>query len=95
MDEKNKEQINIDILKHVEDLSNKVNKMMASRTEVVFRRYPITFGILILVGAISLNEGIKGLLKDFGLLSINPWYLAIFGLVLLTITGTLYKKLNK
>ena len=37
MDEKKEEQINIDILKHVEDLSNNVNKMMATRTEAVFR----------------------------------------------------------
>ena len=90
----NKE-INIDILKHVEDLSNKVNKVVASRTEPVLRRYPITFGLLILFGGTILYEGIKGLMRESGLMEINPLYLLLTGLAILTVTGTLYKKLEK
>ncbi len=95
MSEQDEKRINLDVLKHVEDLSNQVNKMMASRTKAVFHRYPITFGLLIFFGAMALHEGIKGLMEDFGLLDINPWYLFIAGIVILTITGTLYKKLEK
>jgi len=95
MNEQEEKIISVDVLKHVEDLSNKMNKMMASRTEAVFSRYPVTFGILILFGAIALHEGLKGLMKDFGLLDLNPWYLLTAGLAILTITGTLYKKLEK
>ena len=87
--------IDVDVLKHVENLSNQVNKMMSSRAKAVWSRYPLTFGILILFGATALHEGLKGLMKDFGLLDINPWYLFIVGLAILTITGTLYKKLEK
>ena len=83
------------MLHHIENLSNQVNKIMASRTKNVFRRYPVTFGILILFGAIAVHEGLKKLMEDFGLLDINPWYLLIAGLVILTITGTLYRKLEK
>ncbi|OGI76523.1 hypothetical protein A3C67_01755 [Candidatus Nomurabacteria bacterium RIFCSPHIGHO2_02_FULL_42_19] len=90
-----KEELSIDILKHLEDLSNEVNKIMASRARAVFRRYPVTFGLLILLGVIAVHEGVKGLIKSFGLLDINPWYLVIFGLTLLAITGKLYKKLEK
>ncbi len=93
--EKSEKEISLDILKHIEDLSNKVNKIMASRARIIFHRYPITFGLLILVGVTALHEGLKGLMKDLGLLSISPWYLLIFGLVILIITGTLYKKLDK
>lgn len=95
MNEQEEEKISIDILKHVEGLSHKVNDMMSSRTKAVWSRYPLTFGLLILVGAMALHEGLKGLMKDFGLLDINPWYLFVFGLLVLTITGTLYKKLEK
>jgi hypothetical protein len=95
MQEKNEKEISLDILKHIEDLSNKINKIMAFRAQAIFHRYPITFGLLILVGVTALHEGLKGLMKNFGLLSISPWYLLVFGLVILIITGTLYKKLDK
>ncbi|OGJ14107.1 hypothetical protein A2554_01150 [Candidatus Nomurabacteria bacterium RIFOXYD2_FULL_35_12] len=95
MPEKDENGISLDILKHVEDLSNEVNKLMASRAKAVFRRYPVTFALLILFGVTAVHEALKGLMKDFGLLDINPWYLFVAGLVILTITGTLYKKLDK
>lgn len=92
--EENKE-ININILKHLEDLSNQINKTMETKTKNVFSKYPITFGVLILVGVVSLHEGIKGILKEFGFLNISPWYLFSLGIILLLITGTIYKKLDK
>jgi hypothetical protein len=95
MSEKEEKAINIDVLEHIENLSNQVNTIMASRTENVFRRYPVTFGLLIVFGAIAVHEGLKGLMENYGLLDISPWYLIIAGLVILTITGTLYKKLEK
>ena len=88
-------EINVNPLAHIENLSNQINKSMAPRAKSVFRRYPITFGLLILFGVISLNEGLKGVMKNYGLLDINPWYLFIGGLILLIITGTVYKKLEK
>ncbi|HTE48904.1 MAG TPA: hypothetical protein VK675_03300 [Candidatus Paceibacterota bacterium] len=95
MNKQDEKEINLDVLEHVENLSNQVNKMMASRTKNVFRRYPVAFGLLIICGAIAVHEGLKGLMEDFGLLEISPWYLVITGLAILTITGTLYKKLEK
>ena len=95
MTEKDEKKINLDVLEHIENLSNQVNEMMASRTKNVFRRYPVAFGLFIICGAIAVHEGLKGLMEDFGFLDISPWYLIITGLVILTITGTLYKKLEK
>ena len=89
------EKISVDILKHLENLSNQINRVMAPRAKNVFRKYPITFGLLILLGVVALHEGLKGLIKEFGLLDINPWYLTVFGLAILIITGRLYKKLEK
>ena len=42
--------LDIDILKHIEKLSNEVNKVMASRTKSVLRQYPLTFTLLVLFG---------------------------------------------
>ena len=92
---KDEKEINLDILKHLENLSNQINGKMAPKTKTVFRRYPVTLGLLILIGAITLNEGLKGLLRKFGIFEIDPLYLTLFGLAILTITGTLYKKLDK
>ena len=87
--------ISLNILKHLEDLSNNINHLMASHAKAVFRKYPITFGLLILFGVTALHEGLKGMMRDFGILDINPLYLCIAGLAILTFTGTLYKKLEK
>ena len=91
----NDDEISLDILNHVEDLSDSVNKLMSSKSETVFKRYPITVSLLVLLGVTALHEGLKEVLAEFGLLDINPWYLIVFGIVLLSITGQLYKKLNK
>ena len=95
MNQQDEKEINLDVLEHVENLSNQVNQMMSSRAKNVFRRYPVTFGLLIVFGAIAVHEGLKGLMEDFGLLDVSPWYLVIAGLAILMITGTLYKKLEK
>ena len=95
MEERNENKISIDILKHLENISSKVNEVMFARTQSAFKRYPLTFGLLILVGVIAVNEGIKGLFYKYGFLDIDPWYLLIVGIVILTVTGKLYKKLDK
>ena len=95
MNNEDEKGISLNILKHLEDLSNQINYLMASRAKAVFRRYPVTFGLLILFGVTSLHEGLKGLMSYFGILEMNPLYLCVVGLVILTFTGTLYKKLEK
>ena len=94
MQQKDEQKVNLNILEHVEHLSREINKMMALRTRSVFRRYPITFALLVLIGVLAVSEGIKGILKSFGFLD-NPWYLLIIGLIILIFTGRLYKKLDK
>lgn len=95
MIEKDETKINLDILSHLEGLSSQINDAMAPRAQGIFRKYPITFGLLILLGFTALHEGIKGILKDFSLFENHPWYLIIVGLLVLIITGTIYKKLEK
>jgi len=95
MNNKEGTEININVIRHLETLSSQINRVMAPRAKSVFRQYPITFGLLILLGVMGLHEGLKGVMKSLGLLDINPWYLVVSGLVILIITGTVYKKLEK
>lgn len=94
MSEEQQKEISLDVLKHVEALSEQVNSMMASRTKSVLRRYPLTFALLTLAGIIAVSEGVKDIIEEVGFLSGHPWRLLILGLFILVVTGTLYKKLD-
>ena len=95
MKPENEKQISLDILRHIEVLSDKVNSIMALGTKSVFKRYPLTFTILILVGVVAVSEGVKNLLLNMTFFDNHPWRLLFVGLVILIATGTLYKKLDK
>jgi hypothetical protein len=87
-------QTDLDILKRVEVLTEKVNENMAGRGKLVFQRYPLTFTILVLFGAVAVGEGVKGILELIGFYG-HPLYLFLLGMCILVLTGTLYKKLDK
>jgi hypothetical protein len=87
--------LELDILKNIEHLTERINGMMAKKGESAFRRYPLTFTMLVLFGVIAVSEGVKGVFDDLGIFAGHPWWLLILGLVILMVTGTLYKKLDK
>ena len=84
----------LDILKHIEVLTERVNQNMSGRGKVVFQRYPLTFTLLVLFGAVAVGEGVKGILEIIGFQG-HPLYLFALGICILIFTGTLYKKLGK
>jgi hypothetical protein len=84
----------LDVLRHIEKLAEETNASMQKRGKGVLRRYPLTFTILILIAVVLVSEGIKVGLEEIGLLS-HPFYSLLIGLIILLLTGTLYKKLEK
>ena len=84
-----------DLLREVERLTEEVNNMVGKQGRPVFRRYPLTFALLALFGAIAVSEGVKGIVSSILVFENNPWYLFLIGLAILVFTGTLYKKLKK
>ncbi len=68
---------------------------MSGTSGRAFKRYPLTFGLLALFGAMMVSEGLKGLLEKIGFLNDQPLYLLFSGLLILLILGSVYKKLNK
>ena len=85
----------LDLLRQVERLTEEVNKTVSERGRPVFGRYPLTVALLALFGVIMLSEGVKGILKNLGILEGSPWHLFLIGLAVLIFTGTLYKKLDQ
>ena len=85
----------IDLLKKVEELTARLNQLFAEKSKNVFGRYPLTFALLIFFGVMMVTEGIKELLREITFFQDKPFTMLFFGILILVITGTLYKKLNK
>ncbi len=86
---------NIDLLKKVEDLTARMNQIFGEKGRGVFGRYPLTFAILIFFGVIMITDGMKELIKKIPFLKESPFLMLAIGIMILIITGSLYKKLNK
>lgn len=60
----------------------------------VFKRYPILFSLLVTFGLVATFLGIEQILLQFDILRVHPWYILSIGIIILALTGTLYKKLK-
>ena len=89
----NKEEL--DLFKKVEEATNNLNKHFHVKGESVFNSYPVIFALIVIVGATLMSQGINGLLFEIPFLNNSPLVMFLLGILLLIITGTLYKKLDK
>ncbi len=87
--------MNPDPLHHAENLAKESNIYMGKVTKNAFKKYPITFSLLVLFGVTSVMHGYDALIKEIPLFDQHPILLFFIGLVILILTGSLYKRLNK
>ena len=85
----------IDLLKKAEDLTVDLNRFFNKKGKSVFDRYPVMFALLVIFGATMMSQGIKEIIYRISYLKENPEIMLLAGLLILVITGTLYKKLDK
>lgn len=85
----------LDILKKLEDLTSKINELFKEKGRSVFSRYPLLFALLIVFGVTMVTQGVKDILMQIPFLKESPFVMFFLGILILIITGTLYKKLNK
>ena len=85
----------LDVLKKLEDLTARMNQLFAEKGKNVFSRYPLIFALLIVFGVTMVTQGIKDMLLKISLFQNNPFVMFVMGIIVLIITGTLYKKLKK
>lgn len=57
-------------------------------------RFPLLTALFATFGFVTLLAGFQSMLEKIEFLNNNPWLLVITGLVMLAITGTVYKKLD-
>ena len=85
----------LDLLKKIEELTAKLNQIFGQKGRNVFGRYPLTFALLIVFGVVMVTDGMKEFLLQIPFFRNSPLVMIFAGLIVLLITGTLYKKLNK
>ena len=87
--------MNIDPLKQAEDVMRQMHEKVERSGKSVFSRYPILFSILPAFGAGFVFYSFERLAESIPLLYDNPLLILLIGLVILFITGSLYKRLGE
>ena len=86
------------VLDGVEETVGKVEKEIGNIIQpvqkTVFSRFPILFTLLVTFGVVTTFLGFERLVTDIAFINERPFLMLIVGLGILTITGTLYKKLG-
>jgi hypothetical protein len=85
----------LDLLLHIEKLTEELNRRMSTHSRFVLRRYPLTFAIVALFGVVAVSEGVKGVMAETGLLDVEPLHLLLLGILILVVLGSVYRKLDK
>jgi hypothetical protein len=61
----------------------------------IFARFPILFSFLVTFGIVSILYGFEGLIDTIPFLKDRPVLILLSGIIILFLTGTLYKKLSE
>jgi len=95
MPEENKNpQIDVDVLRRLENQTQKIEGLVRARGEQVSKRYPLTFALLGTLGIASVIYGFEKTVDTIPVLNQHPTLILIIGIALLVFTGTLYKRLK-
>lgn len=84
-----------DPIRQVEELTKGANNFMKRRGRSVFGRYPLVFSFLGTFGVVLIIHGIEGVIDKIPVLHERPVLILTIGILLLTLTGTLYKRIEK
>lgn len=76
------------------DAEQRVVARARQERELVEKRFPLVFGLLITFGFVSTLYGFEKLIDNVDWFVNNPWILLVTGLTILVATGAAYKKLN-
>lgn len=84
-----------DPIEEAEKVVRDLNETAGRYTRPILRRYPFLFAFLITFGVAAIFDGLRFFFDQFEFLKENPFVLISIGVVILLLTGTLYKKLEK
>ncbi len=84
-----------DPLQKIEHIIKHVNDGASKYTEPVFSKYPLIFAFLIIFGVSAIMHGFNALVVEIEFFHEHPGILLGIGVVVLVLTGRLYKWLEK
>ena len=87
--------MNTDPIRQVEEITKGINDYMQRRGRSVFGRYPLVFSLLATFGVVLVIYGFEGVVKNIQFLDDRPALLLAAGIIILSLTGTLYKRIEK
>jgi hypothetical protein len=82
-------------IERIERRTEALNNYMHHRNRTVFGRYPLVFSLLATFGAVSILYGFDEILDQIEFVHAHPSAPILFGIILLALTGSLYKRLEK
>ena len=80
-----------DPIKHLEEKVKELHDNSGERNKSILKKYPIAFSLLITFGVVSVLHGFELVVGQIDFLRNNPWLLIFLGLIILTLTGSVYK----
>ncbi len=84
-----------DPIKKLEDIARDVHDLAGKHAQPVLSRYPLLFAFLLTFSVAALFHGFELWADGIALFSEHPTVLMLIGAVILGLTGTLYKSLQK
>lgn len=77
----------------VEKLEKHIEAGSEPLRQNVFARFPILFTLSTTFGIVAVFFGFERMLQEISFLNNRPWLILLLGILILSITGTLYKGL--
>lgn len=84
-----------DPIKKIEEMIKEMHDRAGDITRPVLSRYPLLFAFLLTFSLASILHGFNGFVDQIAYFDEHPLVLMLAGVIVLTLTGTLYKLLKK
>lgn len=84
-----------DPIAKTEEIVKEVNRKAETLSKPVLKRYPLLFSFLFVFSTAAILHGFELWSDQFEIFRIYPSSLVLIGIILLILTGTLYKALEK
>jgi hypothetical protein len=79
----------------IEEAAHEMNQFMVKKQKAIFRRYRLLFSFLGTFGVLSILYGFDALMDEYPIMKAHPMIPLMTGIVLLILTGSLYKRLER
>lgn len=84
-----------DPLQKVEEMVKNIHDSAGKYTQPVLHRYPLLFAFLIIFSVSAIMHGFSDFISEFEYFTLHPGVLMFIGILVLILTGKLYRWLEK